>query len=1049
MKIKQISGEVNSLNYLCLKIVTIMIALFLIGVGNIYSKPDESQQQPLVVTCIVTDNTGEPMTGVSVVVTGTGVGTVTDINGRCQITAPADGTLTISYLGFKQAVIPVSNRTSIDVTMEEDTKMIDEVVVVGYGTQRKATLTGAVASIKGEVLVTVKNENVQNMLTGKLPGVRVWQRSAEPGAFDTRFDIRGFGTPLVVIDGIVRTMDELKRLSGNDIDDISVLKDGSAAIYGVRAANGVLLVTTKKGSASKKANISYSGSYSLQFPSGLPDVVDIYEWMTIQNWGRQNVRNGIITPAYVEADWNDYRSGAKKSYDWNDYVLNSSTPETEHNLSISGGNDRTQYYFSTSYLYQNSFFKGNDRNYNRWNVVSNLSTKLSDNLTFETKIDAIVDEQNQPRESAVWTIRDYWRMNPRVGPYADDAETMLNQAVTETENPVSMIYSDFIGFQQRQRKYMNGSASLSLELLKGLTLKGMVGYNYNYENYREYWKKCLQYTYNEANETYAQGVASRYGIDRFRHEQYIRTQLNSQFILNYKEKFDNHDVGATVVWESTWRNGDNLYAQRDLIFPRGTLAAGGSAGQEGSMSTGSGNYYNRNSNGLAGRFSYGYADRYLFDFLFRYDGSSNFAPGYQWGFFPGALLAWRIAEEDFIKQSSLSFIEQLKLRASYSITGNDESGQYQFMPGYNYPVGNDSRNFSSGYVFNGSWVGSVANRGIPNPYITWYKAKTTNIGLDFEAWNGLFGFTVEYFNRDMDGRLGRRTGGIPTVVGADLPEENLNGERQFGMEIELTHNKRIGDFSYKSSLWGSITRQQRLHWDERTFNSSRDRWLNGQDHRYQGIYRTDWEYTGQFQNWDQIWNNSYFIGPDKLPGSYMYKDWNGDGEMTGYDNHPIRFDQTPWVNYALNFQATYKQLDLTLLFQGSALASLQVGEQARGESTTLRMMLDRWHPVNNTDDPYDPTTQWVKSYYAFNPRDQDSSTFNTYDGSYLRLKNIELGYTIPKFKGMNLRVFVGGYNVFTITEVKYFDPEHPGGGESWGFMYPLNKTLTFGLTLKF
>jgi len=1071
MKIKQRIGGDNSLNYLSLKIVTIMIMLLMIGFGHVYSETNSSQQNQLTVSGIITDNNGDPLPGVSVVVSST-VGAATDINGRYSVVAPANGSFTVSYLGYKKQVIQVNNRSSINITMAEDTQLIDEVVVVGYGTQRKATLTGAVASIKGEQLVKVRNENVQNMLTGKLPGVRVWQRTSEPGAYDTRFDIRGFSTsplsnnspPLIIIDGVARTMTEFQRLSSNDIEDMSVLKDASASIYGVRAANGVILVTTKKGSSTGKTEVNYTGTYTFQVPSGLPDVADVFEYMTMRNWAEQNNSGGKRNPIYSEATFNDYREGNLPAWNWNEWVLKSYAPESEHNFNISGGNSRTQYYFGANYFYQNSFFAGNDRNQKKYNILSNLSTKVFDNLKFDLSISAIIDERNQPYENSDWTIRDYWRMNPMDGPMTNGPEQYYNQGVTETENPYTMTQASAIGFKQRQRKYIDGQASMTWDIpgIKGLSLKGLIGYNYNFENYRQYQKRCIQYTYNATTGVYTQGVASRYNINRFRHEQLLKNQMNSQFILNYNGRFEKNAIGTTVVWESYWRNGDNLFAQRDLLFQRPTLAAGTADNQQGNMLTGSGDYYNRNNNALAGKLNYGFDDKYLAELQFRYDGSSNFAPGYQWGFFPGALVAWRVSEESFIKESSLSFIQQLKLRASYGITGDDASGQYQFMTGYTYPLGANDRNFSTGYVFNGAWVGSVQNRGIPNPEISWYKSKTLNLGIDFDAWNGLFGFEFDYFNRDRSDLLATRSGGIPTVIGASLPQENINGDRHRGLELQLKHRHQIGGLFYRTSLSSSITRNQRLNWEERTFNSSRDRWINGRAYRYEGIFRPPNQsegtlgYIGQFQSWEEIWNYPVHRGMDTKPGDYIYEDWNGDGEVNAQDRHPMHFSNTPWLNYSLNFDAAYKNFDLVIQFHGSAMGSLQYGEQLRGGSNTLRAMLDRWHPDPEVPmaDPYDTQTKWVKGYYAFSTQADDGSAFNIKPIDYLRLRNVEIGYTIKQIKGLNLRIFASGLNIFTLSHVRNVDPEHPSlitndDGASWGFHYPLNKTLTLGLTLTF
>jgi len=1009
--------------------------------------------QQITITGKVTDAGGQTMTGVTVSIKGTTLGVVCDPNGKYSITVPnREAVLVFSSVGYVSQEVLVGDQITISLVLRESVKEIDEVVVVGYGTQRKMTLTGSVSSIKGSELVVTKNENVQNMLTGKIPGVRVWQRTAEPGAFNMRFDIRGFGDPLIVIDGITKSIEEFQRLSPNDIEDISVLKDGTAAIYGVRAANGVIMVTTKKGSTSEKAEVNYSGSFTFQFPLGLPDVVNAHEYMTIRNWAGQNNKSGTINLPYNEQDFEDFSIGKRKDWNWNEYILNKFAPQTQHSLSVTGGNERTTYYIAAGYLYQNSFFKGNDRNYDKYNVLSNLSTKLYENWTFDLSLSAIIDERDEPNESAVWTIRDYWRMNPIVGPYADVEETMVNHDVTETENPLSMIYSDLIGSRQRQRKWFDATASLKWDVpwIKGLNIKGLFGYNYNYETYTQHSKKLTQYSYNPATEVYSPGTASRYNIDRFRSEIYFKTQMTSQFIMNFNRDFGLNHIESMIGWESMWRNRDNMYAQRDLLFPGASLGSGMAQNQQGDMSVSASNYYFRNNNALLGRLKYSFDHKYLAEFIFRYDGSSNFAPGYQWGFFPSISVGWRLSEEDFFK-NLLPNIQQLKLRASYGLTGDDTAGQYQFMDGFNYPVsGSNSRQFAHGHVFDGNWVQSAANRGISNKYITWYQSKSFNLAVDFEAWNGLFGFTLEYFNREREGLLTQRTGGIPTVIGAQIPEENINGDRNFGIDLELTHRNQINDLLYRVSLIGYITRHQRLYWEERSFNSSRDRWLNGNADRLQGGWFTDREADGQFQSWDDIWNYPVHQPSGNLPGSYKYLDWNGDGEISGYDRHRVGYaNGTPWVNFSCNLSAAYKGFDLSVLFQGSAFGTLQYGEQLRGESQTLRAMLDRWHPTDPNADPYDPNTQWIKGFYAFNPRPDDNSSHNVVDNSYLRLKNVELGYNLPAYKSLKTRVYVGGYNVFTITKVRNMDPENPGNSDSWGFNYPSNRTLTFGLTVKF
>src|SRR5690606_3134671 len=316
-----------------------------------------------------------------------------------------------SLLGFRSREIAVAGQREIKLALEEDLQSLDEVVVVGYGTQKKVTLTGAVSSVSNEEIVTTKNENVQNMLTGKIPGVRVVQRTAEPGTFNNAFDIRGLGTPLIVIDGVPRTMADLQRLNADDIDNISVLKDASAAIYGVRSANGVVLITTKKGSG-RKSTLTYDGDFVWQFPSGLPETVDIFEYMTLRNeQAMPNINGG--TPIFSEAEFEAYRSGEKQSTDWYPLVFADFAPQTTHNLSATGGNDLIQYYVGAGYMNQGSFFKSDDLNYTRYNLRSNVTAKIADRFTLDGGINLITETQNRPYQDSWWIIRAFWRQGPQ------------------------------------------------------------------------------------------------------------------------------------------------------------------------------------------------------------------------------------------------------------------------------------------------------------------------------------------------------------------------------------------------------------------------------------------------------------------------------------------------------------------------------------------------------------------------------------------------------------------------------------------------------------
>ncbi|GAB1449968.1 TonB-dependent receptor [Draconibacterium sp.] len=1020
--------------------------------------PKNELAQQNALTGKVVDSSGQPLPGVTVLIKGTTTGTVTNFDGEYTLTdIKPENTLVFSFVGMLSQEIVVGNQTSINVKLVTDAIGIEEIVAIGYGTQRKVTLTGAVSAIKGEDIVATKNENAQNMLTGKIAGVRVTQKTSEPGAFNNNFDIRAMGSPLIIIDGIPRTNSDFQRLDPNDIDNISVLKDASAAIYGVRAANGVVLVTTKKGS-NNKVEMNYSGSFTWQIPSGLPSTVDAIEYMTLRNEQAMHQINGG-SPIFNDEQFEDYRSGKKKSTDWYSLVFSDYAPQTMHNLNVTGGTDRTTYYVGLGYQYQEGFFKSSDLNYTKYNVRSNISTKITDRLTFDLNLNLIMDEQDRSYQDSWWIIRGFWRQGAHIPAYANDDPTKPYHGLIEGDNPISFMDKDIAGYREYNKKWIQSSASLKYEIpgIKGLYAKGLFSYDYNVDDNNVFRREYKQYRYDEASDVYS--TYTRQSPNQISREAYFRTQLLSQVSINYDGVFNKHRVGGILIWEAQKRTSDNFYAQRDLVLQLPYLFAGIAEGQVATMNSSSGALYEDANMALAGRANYSFADKYLAEVLFRYDGSSKFAEGSQWGFFPAASLGWRISEEQFFKDvSALSFINQLKLRGSYGKTGDDNASSYQFISGYNYPTRTDRRNFTGGYVFDGNFNASADNKGIPNPYITWYTANTLDLGIDFEGWNGLLGVSADYFSRNRQGLLATRSGGIPTVVGASLPQENLNSDRTYGFDLEFSHRNQIQDFHYNAKVLFSLARVKRLYVERDAIGSSWSNWKNNQNDRLQGVH-SGLQGQGQFESWEQIWSNPTYTGRGTIIGDYIYEDWNGDGEINGNDAHPIRYNQYPWVNYSFIFDASYKNFDLNFLLQGSAMSSLIYGEQLRqpmwgsGNSGAMDQFMDRWHPQDPKADPYDPATKWTAGHYAYTGSLPDvNSTFNAENSAYLRLKSVELGYTLPsqwvaRTGIKNLRIYANAYNLLTITKVNYIDPEHPN--DTYGYLYPLNKSVSVGLNIKF
>ena len=1025
----------------------LLFFLFFLSVGLCFAQTKVSGN--------VIDEKGEPVIGTTIQVKGSGQGSVTDTDGNFSLSVPAGyNTLVFSYVGMKTQEVAV--KPVLRIILQADTKL-EEVVVVGYGVQRKATLTGAVSSIKGENIVSTKNENAQNMVAGKIPGVRVTQKTAEPGAFNNNFDIRGMGAPLIIIDGIPRTNDDFQRLDPNDIDNISVLKDASAAIYGVRAANGVVLVTTRKGTVSK-VEMNYSGTFAWQIPAGLPATVDAIDYMTLRNErALHNVSGG--SPIFNDAQFDEYRTGAKKSTDWYPLVFGDYAPQTIHNLNVTGGNEKTTYYVGLGYQYQEGFFKSSDLSYTKYNLRSNITTKITDRLTFDLNLNLVMDEQDRPYQDSWWIIRGFWRQGAHIPAYANNDPTKPYHGMIEGDNPLSFMDKDICGYRNYGKKWIQPAASLKYDIpgIKGLYLKGMFSYDYYASNANIYQREYNQYRYDEASKTYS--TFTRQSPNRISREAYFKSQILGQGSLNYTGKFDKHQVSGLLVWEAQERKSDNFSAQRDLVLQLPYLFAGVATGQLATMNSGSDGLYDKSNMALAGKANYSYDNKYLAEVMFRYDGSSMFNKGSQWGFFPAASLGWRVSEEKFFKDvDDLTFINQLKLRASYGKTGDDNASSYQFISGYNYPSGTDNRNFTGGYVYDGNFNASATNKGIPNEFITWYTAKSFDMGVDFEAWNGLLGFTGDYFSRKREGLLATRTGGIPTVVGASLPQENLNSDLTYGFDMELSHRNKLGDFNYNVKGIMSLTRIKRLYVESGAFGSSWDNWQNNQNDRLQGIHR-GYQGAGRFTSWEQIWSSPAYIGRGTVIGDYAYEDWNGDGEINGNDSHPIRYNQYPWMNFSMILDASYKGFDLNCLFQGSAMGSLIYGEQLRepmwgsNDSGAMQQFMDRWHPTDPKADPYDPATTWESGHFAYTGTLPDgNSTFNVENGAYLRLKSVELGYTLPtqwlSGSGIrNIRVYANAYNMLTFTKVKYVDPEHPN--DTYGYLYPLNKTVSVGINVKF
>lgn len=1031
--------------------MSMMMVVFCFGILQVYginsdlsdANSANIQQNPIVATGLVKDVKGEPLVGVLVKEKGTSNATTTDINGNYRLSVSSNAKLVFNYLGHVPVEISAGSEPQT-IALVNSVSDLDEVVVVGYGSQKKVTLTGAVVAISGDEILTTKNENVENMITGKIPGVIVVQKSGEPGSYNSKFQIRGMGNPLYIIDGVAR--DNMSRIDPNDIESLSVLKDASAAIYGVRAANGVVLITTKKGKGGR-TQFEYSGSVGWQRASGLPKTGNALDYMTLMN--EDDINNGRPL-SYSKEQMDEYRNGTKRSTDWGSVGIKETAPQTQHSISATGGSEKVTYYTNFGYLKQDGFWKSGSLNYERFNIRTNLSAQLTKGLKAEVFISGMKDTKNQPYRDPWLVYKSIWTQVPLWPVYANDNPEYLYNAA-DADHPLVITDSELNGYKKYENKSFQSTFALEYDIpfIDGLKARAM--YSYDYYSYvsKEFSKAYTLYTYDAGNDTYKGSQAQSPSKLKRSFKEKPTTTLQLQ--LNYARTFaKNHNVSALAVYEETTAGMDNFYAERFLSMDAvDQLYAGNAKDQNANMAPG--DLWKDANKGLIGRVNYDFSSKYLAEFSFRYDGSSKFAPGSQWGFFPAGSLGWRLSEESFFKNvSKLSFVDNLKIRGSYGLMGDDNASSYQFLSGYNYP--------SEGFVQNGEWVNALGMRGLPNPYITWYKAKALNIGIDVDMWNGLLGFQTEYFSRKRDGLLAKRNLSLPGTVGAVLPDENLNSDLTNGFEIALTHRNKINDFSYYASGNVSYTRTKNEYVERSASGNSYRNWRDNTTNRYNDIW---WGlgYLGQFGSYQEAYNAAIQDSKGNSilrPGDYQYDDWNGDGVIDENDEHPIATKEYPKINFGLSLGGEYKGFDLMLLLQGAAMSNVKYPEQLERPLSwgrnSLNMFMDRWH----LSDPTDPNSEWISGYYpstnrgeSTNYRDSERSVQNA---SYIRLKTIEFGYNLPKslitrMGVRNVRIYFSGYNLLTFTGIKNLDPEHPS--DTYGYLYPLTKTYNFGLNVSF
>jgi len=993
----------------------------------------------------VVDQQGLPIIGASIVQKNVaGVGVSTNANGDFSLRVPGSATLTISYTGYKTVDYPLNNQQAVKITLEESTEQLDEIVIVGYGQQKKASVTGSVASIQSKELNTVKTPNVTNMLAGRLPGLRAVQRSGAPGDDGASVDIRGYGNMLVIVDGVQR---DFAQINSNDIESISILKDAAAAVYGFKGANGVLLVTTKKG-AESKPKIDYNGFAGIQKVTRYPKMMNAYEYASLYNEAILNV-NPTATPAFTDEQLASYKNGG--GTDWWNEMVRGTAPQMSHDVSVSGGNEKVSYFNSFGYLNQGGILRSGDWKFSRYNVRSNISMQVAKGFSVDLKLGGIFQDRNKPAEGDE-LFRQAQMAVPTFDVFANNNPDYW-QAVGDKPNPVHTSYIDNAGYERRLRREFNSSVTLNWQLpwVEGLSAKAMLAYDYKNSEWKTWKKELSEYTYDAAADSYNEKVIRSLGsLESKMENYYMPTQ---QYSLNYNHTFGGkHDVGGMLLWEMYNDRKTSILGGRQYTIG---LIDDIDYGDKVNQNT-SGVSAETAHAGLVGRFNYAYAGKYLAELSFRYDGSYKFRSDNRWGFFPGLSLGWRISEENFFKESLPDF-DNFKLRGSYAKVGDEgDFDAYQYLDGYNY---------SGGYVFgNQGLTLGLASRGMANPWLSWYESKIMNFGFETSYKNGLLTAEFDWFRRNRSGLPATRQGSLPTTFGQSMPQENLNSDINTGFELSLGHRGAVGEFKYNVSANFSTTRIKNDYVERAASTNQYDNWRNNSNDRYKDI-RWGKKAIGQFTSYEDILNSPIQDNNGNkslLPGDLKFEDVNHDGIIDDNDVQPIGHGSTPRMYYGLNIGAQFKGFDMTLFFQGAAGHDIYLSGDVldpfiqQGLGNGFAFMMDRWHRA----DPTDPNSEWIPgtmpaarvSGFGDN---RSNNTWSLHKADYLRLKTIEIGYTLPgkwlADKGVErLRVYLNCNNLLTFTSkdglMQYIDPEADNSSLRY---YPQMKTMNFGVNVSF
>ena len=1049
------------------------------------ARTQASQNQKITVSGTVLDKTtNEPLIGVSVVVKGVAnAGTITDMDGKFTLKLPyAEAPLVFSYLGYQPQEIIPSTKKELTVLLQEDTKALQEVVVVGYTKQRKETMVGSVATITTKDLTQSPTANINNALAGRLPGLVVNQYAGgEPGVDQSELFIRGKATygnqsAIVIVDGIERDM---SYLAPDEIETFTILKDASAtAAYGIRGANGVIVITTKRGKAAEKATVNLKASIGVNQPIGFPEYLGSADYATLYNEARLN--DAKMTGADVsslnlfsqQAIDNFRRAKGDNSdglgYDWDyyDFAFKPGMQE-DVSLSIRGGTDKVRYYVLANYFSQGGNYKYSDADeydsqtrFTRYNFRSNIDININRYLSTRLDLGARITDRNAPGTTAGRLMTICATQPPYLPILVEENSHPQNEEYIQ-QNSRGMLYGDNIyrynilgelsrtGYLNEKNTYLNGSFAMNLDmgfLTKGLKAEIMFSYDASEgrwinrkldtykDGYREY-PKYATFMPIEGSDAYMEGghytgaykTGNKYDIDQtigngFSHNASDgRTYIQAR--VDYNRVFkDRHEVTAMLL-----ANRGNRTVNNELAY---------------------------HSQGITGRFAYYYNQKYLMEFNCGYNGSENFAPGKRYGFFPAGSIGWVISEEPFMKKAS--WIDFLKVRASYGLVGSDNvSSRFPYLAFYG---GGSGYHFGNNF---GTEVGGTSEGNLANENLTWEKARKLNVGIDFTTLNQRLALTVDAFYEyrfdiitDMNGD---GIMGYPDIVGKDAALQNLGEVSNRGVDVELSWNDKIGkDFRYyiRPNLTFSRNRLEykaevarKNSWRKETGKRLYENFVYVFDHFVANQDEADRLNKIGYQPWGQL-----------IPGDVVYKDLDRNGVIDDEDRTAMGNPRSPELMFGIPFGFQYKNFDFSVLLQGATNTSILLNGAAVFDfpqfeqdkiGRVKKMHLDRWTPETAA------TAKYPALHYGThdNNKNGNSSLF-LYDASYLRLKNVEIGYNVSpnwlrKFHVQQARIYVQGLNLLTFDKLGDvdIDPETKSGdGASW---YPIQKVFNFGIDITF